>query len=259
MIISKVILNMREAVRQSYTPVVHGSPGKAGAEGPAGVPGETLYDAHQALWRLFSDGPDRRRDFLYREMEPGSFITVSARMPLDTGPLWSVRSKDYAPRLHEGERLHFSLRVNPVRKTRSPSGRQQRHDVVQDARKRWLAEHGGDSEGMPSRIVLAQDAGWAWFAARAEGMGLTVSDADRQLFAVERYLPCGFTKRRADKAYPEKRTVDAVSISLLDMTGFATVADPVRLQNALFSGVGCAKGFGCGLLLVRRADHQMQT
>jgi CRISPR system Cascade subunit CasE len=40
--------------------------------------------------------------------------------------------------------------------------------------------------------------------------------------------------------------------SSLDFDGCATVTDPQRLTEALFAGVGHSKGFGCGLLLVRR-------
>lgn len=238
MIISKLVINMSEAVRQSYAPDSDGT---------------ALYSAHKALWKLFSDGPDRKRDFLYREMEPGAFIAVSARPPQPAGKLWTVLTKPYNPQLQEGERLHFSLRVNPVRKTRDANDRQVRHDIVQHARKRWLAEHGDCKRDIPSRTVFAQEAGWAWFAARAEAMGLAVDDEDRNLFAVERYLPCGFTKGEPHIVTGGKRRKDTVSISLLDMSGFATVTDPQALQRTLFTGVGCAKGFGCGLMLVRRA------
>lgn len=237
MIISKATLNKRAAVQASLVP-----------GGDNGV-----YDAHQLLWKLFADGPERRRDFVYREMEPGVFITVSARPPQDTGKLWTVQSKPYAPQLHEGERIHFTLRANPMRKTHTADGRQQRHDIVQDARKRWLTEHDNRRADMPSRHVLAQEAGWHWFAARAAAIGLALDEADRLLFEVERYMPCSFAKRRAEHTPPGKRKVDSVSVSQLDMAGFATVHDPQALCHALFNGVGSAKAFGCGLLLVRRS------
>jgi len=237
MIISKAILNKREAVMASLVP-----------GGDNGV-----YDAHQLLWKLFADNPERRRDFLYRELDPGVFITVSARPPHNAGNLWAVQSKPYSPQLREGDRIHFTLRANPVRKTHDADGRQLRYDIVQDARKRWLAEHGDQRDGMPSRHTLAQDAGWQWLTARAPDLGLELDEADRSLFQVERYLPCSFTKRRAERPVPGKRRADSVSVSQLDMAGFATVLDPVALCHALFNGVGSAKAFGCGLLLVRRS------
>ena len=42
-------------------------------------------------------------------------------------------------------------------------------------------------------------------------------------------------------------------ITTLDFAGFASVADPGKALRALLAGVGPAKGFGCGLLLARRA------
>jgi len=43
-----------------------------------------------------------------------------------------------------------------------------------------------------------------------------------------------------------------ISISTVDFAGQLTVTDPVALKQALFDGIGHAKAFGCGLLLVRR-------
>lgn len=231
MIISKMLLNPQEAV--------HGGSYRSA---PA-LSGRSVYDGHQALWAAFSDGPDRRRDFLYREIAPNAFLAVSVRPPVSAPLLWKVQSKAYDPQLRVGERLHFSLRVNPVRKTRDDDGRQVRHDVVQHARTEWKKAHGKDSRDMPSRMDFARQAGWDWLAARAAALGLALGADDEALFAVERYEPCVFYKKGAGK----------VTVTQLDMTGFATVADPDALKAALFQGVGCAKGFGCGLLLIQRA------
>ena len=43
----------------------------------------------------------------------------------------------------------------------------------------------------------------------------------------------------------------AIQFSSLDYQGVAEVVDPEALRKALFEGVGHAKSFGCGLLLVR--------
>ena len=39
--------------------------------------------------------------------------------------------------------------------------------------------------------------------------------------------------------------------STVDFSGSRRVVDPAVLRTALFSGVGHAKAFGCGLLLIR--------
>lgn len=205
---------------------------------PAGA--RTLYDTHQELWRVFSDHQDRERDFVYREMEPGSFLVVSARPPAVDASLWSASIKLYDPKLHEGERLHFSLRVNPVRKTHDETGRQVRHDVVQNAFKRLEAE-GATRADAPGRFALAQTAMAEWLAARAPRMGFAVEDEGLLVEAYDRHV---FHKQKGGRP---------VVVSVVDVRGFGCVTDPEALRAALFAGVGPAKAFGCGLLLVRRA------
>ena len=199
-----------------------------------------VYEAHQALWDVFSDGPDRRRDFLFREMDQGAFLAVSGRRPEPGPELATLQTKEYAPRLRAGERVLFSLRVNPVRKTRDHDGRQVRHDIVQDLRTRLMNE-GTPKFRLPSRLELAQRAAMGWLEARGETLGLAPDEAS---LMVEAYENQRFRKARGG---PQ------VVVSTLDMRGFATVADPGALEAALFAGVGPAKAFGCGLLLVRRA------
>ena len=40
--------------------------------------------------------------------------------------------------------------------------------------------------------------------------------------------------------------------STLDFSGLLTVTAPEKFLSALYGGIGPAKGFGCGLLLVKR-------
>lgn len=44
-----------------------------------------------------------------------------------------------------------------------------------------------------------------------------------------------------------------VTFSTVDFNGILTVTEPnVFVEKCLFDGIGPAKGFGCGLMLVRR-------
>ena len=81
---------------------------------------------HKLLWSVFSDGPDRRRDFLWREMRQGEFLTLSDREPVANDLFDLVEPRTFAPDLAPGDRLSFSLKVNA---TRAKSSRQ-RVDVV---------------------------------------------------------------------------------------------------------------------------------
>lgn len=200
-----------------------------------------IYDAHKALWELFADDPDRRRDFLYRDLGDGSFLAVSEREPVDHRGVWCLEVKPYEPALAQGDRLHFSLRANAVRKARDMNGKQVRHDVVQDLRKRQEAE-GMASEDIPPRLVLAQKAGLDWLKARQEMLGMELEEGT---VFVERY--------QAEPLLKGESRRGRATVASLDLRGFASVVDPDKLRTALFLGVGPAKGFGCGLLLVRRA------
>lgn len=201
-----------------------------------------VYRHHQALWALFSDSPERDRDFVYRRMEdePGlTFLVVSTRPPSDRFGVWSIETKEYAPQVAAGDRMRFSLRANPVRTGRNSLGKQARFDVVMD-RKKALRDRGIAPDAMPSQAAIAQEAGSTWLMARQEGLGL---DVEQKGLRADGYrileMPRGGGKGK-------------VRIATLDFEGFCRVLDPELLKNALFKGIGPAKAFGCGLLLVKR-------
>ena len=200
------------------------------------------YRHHQALWSLFSDSPDRQRDFVYRRLdgEPGLvFLVVSERPPTDRMGGWAMETKEYAPVLNAGDRLNFSLRANPVRTGRNADGKQARFDVVMD-RKKALRQKGLGPDGMPSQADIAQEAGVEWLMASQQKLGMDVTleglraDGYRIL-----EMPRGSGKGK-------------VRIATLDFEGVCLVVDPDRMQKALFNGIGPAKAFGCGLLLIKR-------
>lgn len=197
----------------------------------------TAYSLHQAVWDLFGDHPERERDFLYHLKEGGGFPVVfalSARPPVESSELWSVEAKEFAPELRQGTRLGFLLRANPVR-TREGK----RHDVVMEEKHRLKTED-VPLDQWPSEPELVQEAGSKWLQARAEKTGF-------RLHAVraDSYRQHHFAKGRAS---------DPVRLSTVDFTGVLEVLDPACfLREALYRGLGPAKGFGCGLVLIRRA------
>jgi CRISPR system Cascade subunit CasE len=197
------------------------------------------YRLHQQLWDLFSDHPDRRRDFLFR-LEEGrvpKVYTLSQRPPHRDSPLWRVEVKPFRPVLRPGDRLRFALRVNPTVKK---NGR--RHDVVMEARRslKENAKEGEQPAEMPARPVLAQEAGEGWLQARAERWGIEPESGVR----VD-----GYRLHALPGKGPKAR------IATLDMEGFLTVRDPEAFRRHLERGFGPAKGFGCGLMLLARANR----
>jgi CRISPR system Cascade subunit CasE len=198
---------------------------------------ENPYHFHQEVWALFGDGPARRRDFLYRldreGREPRIFC-LSEREPRAAHPAFRVESKRFAPVLRAGERLHFSLRANPV-----VSRQGARHDVVMDAK--WdLKARGVPPSERPSVAQIAQERGTAWLLERAPKHGFAVEPT---AVRVDRYEVLELTKTGGTR----------VRLGTCDFAGTLTVTDPEALLLALRQGIGPAKGFGCGLLLCKRA------
>jgi CRISPR system Cascade subunit CasE len=200
---------------------------------------ESPYHLHQAIWNLFSDRPDRRRDFLYRlDLDGGRpmLYALSSREPHlapSQQSLWNVESRPLRPALRPGDRLRFSLRANPV-VTRDGS----RHDLVMDLKKD-LAKRGVPKAEWPSEAALAQQAGEGWLTRRAAEHG----------FALARV----WVARHEVLTFP-KPSGATVRLAVCDFEGTLTVTDPDRFLAMLRQGLGPAKGFGCGLLLCRRAQ-----
>ena len=77
-------------------------------------PGAQLGAAHRLVWALIADEPGRKRDFLWRQTGPGSFLALAARPPADPHNLFVLEYKVFAPNLFEGQCLTFDLRAVAV-------------------------------------------------------------------------------------------------------------------------------------------------
>lgn len=200
------------------------------------------YRSHQILWRLFGTPEQKTREFLFRQDDSQSWPTyfvLSQRPPDDSIALWNVQSKQYAPQLQHGQSLAFSLRANAIVSRKNDAGKSVRHDVVMDLKKRSGYQKQPANE-RPPMGWLAQTAGIEWLQRRSEANGFEI-EADQ--VRVD-----GYRRHRSYQA----RTKTPIEFSSLDFDGILNITDPERFQNALFNGIGPAKGFGCGLLLVRR-------
>ncbi len=191
------------------------------------------YQLHQSLWRLFKNRT-KTRDFLYRRVEKQgqpSFYVISGCTPEDTDNIWKIHTKDYAPKLSNGQRLAFSLCANPViTRCNDKTGKPVRHDVVMDAKKHLKIER--------PPVNLIHDAGWKWLTTKAGKFGFRVEQAQIDSYRQHRFW--------------KGKNKQPIRFSTLDFDGILTVTDPEQLIHALFTGIGPAKGFGCGMLLVRR-------
>lgn len=215
------------------------------------------------------------------------YYVLSSRKPAENG-LFRVDAKPYQPMLTKGDRLAFKLRVNAV-VTRNGKRHDivmdaqnswlnsQLEDIGQGSegpkgkRKERLLEFAGDKQleqwraeidaGL-YRQKLEQQLGrsalmeWAIKTAEAERVyrwwgrqglerhGFEIAPHPKSgapLFEYAAYL---------NHAIPEKGK--SAGFSTLDLSGEVLVTDVERFTRLLMEGIGPAKAFGCGLMLVRR-------
>ncbi|MCO6428717.1 type I-E CRISPR-associated protein Cas6/Cse3/CasE [Nitrosomonas communis] len=218
------------------------------------------YDDHQWLWRFLAAEPGTARDFLFRRRDgegrmPG-FYVVSARKPQSFSGAWQVQIRDYDPQLQEGQRLAFELRANPV-VTHKVNGKSRRDDVVMHEKKRLLAERGikcwADWPDMdktkPPLYELIQTTCLHWLERRGEKAGFSIltrelHDKDRSILTEKSVRVDGYIQHRSGRK--------DIHFSTVDFAGELIVTDTSAFRKILLNGIGPAKAFGCGLLLVRR-------
>lgn len=187
---------------------------------------------HKLIWAAFADEADRRRDFLWREEADGSFLTLSARPPMQMDLFDLFQSKPFTPSLSAGDTLSFALRVNATRTKRGAG----RVDVVMDA---LYAIPRDARAAAKSQIVQSEAAIWLGRQGSKAGFTLrSLTGADYTTLTLPDY-------RGPRKGQPQ--------FGVLDLTGNLTVTDPKVFVEQLGRGFGRAKAFGCGLMLIRRS------
>jgi len=198
------------------------------------------YAAHQMLWKLFPDDPATKRDFLFRQEVKERwpiFYLVSRRKPQMTDIFSEVLCKEYKPVLRAGEQLAFTLRANPV-VARKKEGRKHsvKHDVWMDAKREGRTQ-GLEGDRLQS-FITGQVKQWLLLRGAEKGFSVLPEDVELQ----------GYQQHQVYK----KKVGKPIKYSSVDFQGVMTVDDPDTLQKVLFDGIGKAKGFGCGLMLIRR-------
>lgn len=168
------------------------------------------------------------------------FYVLSKRKPENVSGLLRVESKEYNPDLKEGMRLMFDLRANPV-VARSVEGRKhsQKHDILMDEKVKARKEGVTDKNKIQKRM---QYAAAQWLVNRGPLYGFIIekngSECKLDAFAYQQHSL-------------RKKGNTNIRFSSIDFAGNITVTDPEKFKKALFSGIGPAKSFGCGLLLVK--------
>lgn len=190
------------------------------------------YDIHRQLWRLFpgqarearSNGEEVRQGFLFRveEHQPGQtarLLLQSRREPVPTTGVSVVGTREFCPQPAAGQRLAFLLTANPVK-------------TITDAERENKPGKKSDKCRVP---LIREEEQLQWLKRKFIGV------AEIEVATVLPHAPLYFRKgNRGGK--------------LLTATfdGVMRVQEPAALVSLQESGIGHAKAFGCGLLLVRR-------
>lgn len=194
-----------------------------------------IDSGHRLLWSVFADGPERRRDFLWREKDLGVYYALSQRPPASGLGLFEIDTKPFEPSLVPGDILRFALRVNAVATRKNSQGKAKRFDLVFE-KLHALPQ----SDRAAQRNTAAQEVGSSWFTEQGKKHGFSVENCE-----VVAYRRAEFSR--------EGGRGKSIVFGLLDLEGVIRVKDPVPLLSAIALGFGKAKGFGCGLMLIRRA------
>jgi len=192
-----------------------------------------LYNLHRQLWHLFpgedresrSNDDETRQGFLFRIEDnatghPARLLVQSRRAPTRADGLLLVGTREITPCFSAGQRLAFVLTANPVK-------------TITDAQRD--AKPGKQSEKCRVPLIKEEDQR-KWLLRKLGEAG------EIEAVSVLPHAPLYFRKgSRGGK------------LVTATFEGELRVSDPDRLAALLENGIGPAKAFGCGLLLVRRA------
>jgi CRISPR system Cascade subunit CasE len=222
-----------------------------------------------------------------RRADPVYYV-LSPKEPSENA-LFEIESKPYRPKLAAGDRLSFKLRVNAVI-TRNgkrhdivmdaQSGWLNSQlgaldlptDGKKQARKQRLLDHAGDKQLEEWRAAI--DAGiyrqkleqhmgrtelmeWAIKTVEAERVHewWQRQGRERHGFEIAHHPEHGepLFDYAAYHSHPIPEKGRLAGFCSLDLTGEVIVTDATRFTRLLLGGIGPAKAFGCGLMLIRRA------
>lgn len=184
---------------------------------------------HALIWSLFSDDPQKERDFLFRETREGQFLIISKNPPQFDDNIWEIKTKPYQPSVQNGQRFGFALRVNPTKAIKiEGSEKSKRIDVLMHAKKQNFGKLSFEER---------EEIGLEWLSQKLirEGAKLEVT-----LSQIMQYSQIKLAHK------PNNAT-----IAIIDVEGVLEVIDAKLFQKALLNGIGHGKAFGLGLLLLR--------
>ena len=188
------------------------------------------YAWHQAVWKTFPGRDGEKRDFLTRldqRRDGFRLLIVSPIEPLR--PSWCPAESWKTKPIPEGyltrPRYRFQLCANPTKKV----GKE-------------MADGSRTKNGRRVPLVQREELA-AWIRRKGDQGGFAVDEATLRTFSRgHEYFSKG------EKEWVEK-TVTGLH-SAVEFQGVLTVTDPAKFHQAFTRGIGSAKAFGFGLLVI---------
>lgn len=190
------------------------------------------YEIHRRLWHLFpgeeretrASGDEVRQGFLFRIEEqsagrPARLLVQSRLAPVRVDGVQLLGSREIQPAPNAGQRLAFVLTANPVK-------------TITDAQR----EAKPDKQSEKCRVPLIKETEQRDWLVRKLAGAATLENVD-----ILPHAPLYFRKGK-----------HGGKLVMCTFEGVLRVDAPEQLTNLLENGIGPAKSFGCGLLLVRR-------
>jgi CRISPR system Cascade subunit CasE len=181
------------------------------------------YDWHQAVWKAFPGRDGERRDFLTRldqRRDGFRLLIVSPSEP--TRPEWCPpecwRSKPIPETYFSRRRYAFQLCANPTKKVSK------------------LATDGQPTKNGKRVPLTAREEFASWICRKGEQSGFTVNEETLRTFS-------------RGREYFEKQGVRGLH-SAVEFQGLLNVTDPAKFHESFTRGIGPAKAFGFGLLVI---------
>ena len=208
-------------------------------------PDRALDAHHRLIWTLFP-GRNAVRDFLWRADGGGRFFILSRREPTQSELFRPLETTEFSPRLAPGDRLGFILRANATKDRRVPKtecGRRphRRVDLIMDALHKTAGQSALGSNRVSERpglrMKLADQVAADWLVAKGARGG----------FVLERVRVEDYSVRQFSRSVKSP-----VTFGLLELSGILSVKEPDTFLATLGAGLGRARAFGCGLMMIRR-------
>jgi len=190
------------------------------------------YLLHKKIWKLFPGQQDEERSFLFRvenlgQAGPQKILLQSRHKPQAVkGDLLLLQSKEInLTGIKAQSKLRFMLRANPTKKIKDQKGKptnqgKVRVPLIDEIEiNNWLKRQLKDCAGID----------------------------DNELSILRQDL-LSFSKSRSKDKQQYFGKIQTVTYS-----GIITTSDHQLLMDKIYSGIGPAKAFGCGLLSIAKA------